>query len=125
MKISRLFFVLVAACAFSTSARADICTSDSELNDLAQCYVNAVDPCRTAATGCDFDAYAVTVHDPVSNMINICCVEGNTDEQWDDCFIARMREIRKAKALPLEFRRHIRQTILSYINNPELECTEH
>ena len=122
----RAFLITFCLLFTVSSAQADnlFCTTDLDLQNLANDHANDLQDLRDNYPACDVDARIIDAQDPVSEMINICCV-GSDDATWDSCFRARAREVRRAKALPLKFRKHVRQQVLAYIENPELECTEH
>ena len=102
------------------------CDTDLNYTNMANCLLNETRSfCEATYPTCDIDSYLIDAGDPVSEMINICCKPGRTDRQWDTCFKNQLSKITAAKSLPTKFRKHIKKTVLAYIANAELECTEH
>ena len=130
MKKIAITFLFVLSLGFGSAAPANaanlFCPVDQDFTDMVNCLLNDTrDNCVALYPDCDVDSWQITGSSPISDMIDLCCVPGNTDAEWDACFQAESRKIRRAMALPLKFRKYVRSTILSYIQNPELECTEH
>lgn len=122
------FLMLALGFGTATTAKAAnlFCPVDQDFTDMVNCLLNDTrDNCATLYPDCDIDSWQITGSSPISQMINLCCVPGDTDAEWDACFQSESRKIRRAKALPLKFRKYVRSVIVSYIANPELECTEH
>ena len=125
-KIFLLVFIGVFSVNFPFNADANelTCSSSSQVYPYINCLLNQIDSCDNTYTSCKRNNYIVSTDVLVSKMINRCCVPGRSDAQWDDCFLAQVRQLNKSKVIPAKFKRNIRNRINAYINDAEVQCTE-
>ena len=116
-----MLFCLLSAQVYAQS----VCSDPADDSPYVSCLLTNMDPCETSFTGCTRENYLASTSTLISRMINKCCIPGNTDAEWDACFENLISRTNRDRALPRNFRRYVVNTMRNYINDPELECTEH
>ncbi len=123
--MNKFKLVLISVIFYPSLLFALPCSDPSQDSPFVNCILNdGFEACQAANATCSYYNYYQQPSDLISRMITLCCGEP-TEAGRRACFLARNQETRDAKALPRSFRREVNRRVISYINNPELFCTEH